>query len=216
MLDLGRHKEEGVDIRDRVRLRNSISRGGTGGDDGSTELFEVPYSTLTRGDAGLTLFARGSTRGLDILTESLEMLARTGYGADASVGHGAFRVNGGPSTCPALDDVPHSNGFVSLSTYQPAPSDPIDGNWQAFVKYGKMAPEFHDSVVFKRPQIMIKPGACFRTSGPPQSFCGGPIRPEDLLDDADCKVLAQRGVRPIQGAFGLAVPMRWPNREEDG
>ena len=175
------------------------------------QLFEVPYSTLSDIDAGLALYARATRDGLRILMESLEMLGRTGFGADVSVGHGGFEIREGPVARDDLDDVSNANGFVALSTYQPHPSDPVDGYWRTIVKYGKMAPEFHDSVVFKRPQVMLAPGACFRTSGQPRPFYGRPIGPEDLLGHRDRAALSARGVRPVQAAFVLAVPMRWPS-----
>ena len=90
--------------------------------------------------------------GMEVLTEALELLGRTGYGADASVGHGAFEPSDEPTPCPDLDDVLDADGFISLSTFQPASTDPSDGFWRVFVKYGKLAPEFHGSAVFKRPQ----------------------------------------------------------------
>ena len=199
----------GVDIRNHVRMRNSISRdtNTTSGDGG--ELFPVSYSDLSPPNAGLTLYARATDTGLEILTEALEMLGRTGYGARATTGHGGFEMEGKPAPCPEPDDVPGADGFVSLSTFQPSPADPVEGYWRSFVKYGKLAPEFHDVAVFKRPQVMLEPGACFRTGGPPHSFYGCAIGPDRLLSDGDRERLAHRGVHPVQAAFALAVPMVW-------
>ena len=152
-------------IRDCVRLRNSVARAtDSAGERG--ELFEVPYSDLSAPDereAHLTTFARTTGAGAAMLLEALEMLGRTGYGADASVGHGAFDVEPDLLSCPELDDVAGAGGFVALSTFQPAAGDPVEGFWRAFVKYGKLAPELHPHAVFKRPQVMLEPGACFRT-----------------------------------------------------
>lgn len=197
-----------ISIRDRVRLRNTISRvsntTGAGG-----ELFEVPFSNLSKSDGGLTIFARVADGGLQILLESLKMLGRTGYGADASVGHGSFELDGDPAPCPELDNVPSADGFIALSTFQPAATDPVEGFWRLFVKYGKMAPEFHSSAVFKRPQVMLEAGACFRTKHPPKPFYGAPIGPERLLSESAREPLAKRGIHPVQAAFALAVPMIW-------
>ncbi len=202
-----------VSIRNRVRLRNAVSRvSNTAGDGG--ELFEVPFSNLSDPDAGLTVFARATDGGMRILLEALTMLGRTGYGADASVGHGGFELAGGPTPCPEWDDVPGADGFISLSTFQPAADDPIEGFWRIFVKYGKLAPEFHSSAVFKRPQVMLEAGACFRTHRFPKPFYGSSIGPERLLSGKARESLAARGIRPVQAAFALAVPMIW--REETG
>ena len=201
-------EDPGISIRDSVRLRNTISRvsntTGAGG-----ELFEVPFSNLSKSDGGLTIFARAADGGLQILLESLEMLGRTGYGADASVGHGGFELDGDPTPCPELDNVLGADGFTSLSTFQPAATDPVEGFWRLFVKYGKLAPEFHSSAVFKRPQVMLAAGACFRTKHPPKPFYGAPIGPERLLSKSARESLAARGIHPVQAAFALAVPMIW-------
>ena len=200
----------GVCIRDRVRLRNSISRtADTAG--GGGELFEVPFSNLSNPDGHLTIFARAAGGGVDILMQALEMLGRTGYGADASVGHGAFEVDENPTTCPDLDDLPDADAFISLSTFQPASTDPPDGFWRIFVKYGKLTPEFHSSAIFKRPQVMLEAGACFHTGHPPRPFYGGPIGPDRLLSDRGRESLAALDVHPVQAAFALAVPMVWRN-----
>ena len=198
----------GISIRDHVRIRNSISRvSNTTGDGG--ELFEVPFSSLSKSDGDLTIFARASAGGMRILMEALEMLGRTGYGADASVGHGGFELDGDPTPCPELDNVPGADGFTSLSTFQPAATDPVEGFWRLFVKYGKLAPEFHASAVFKRPQVMLAAGACFRTKHFPKPFYGAPIGPENLLSKSARESLAEFGIHPVQAAFGLAVPMIW-------
>ena len=196
-------------IQHHVRLRNTVARSRTSGSD-AIELYEVPYSTLSDPEAGLAIFARASSSGRDVLIESLEILGLAGYGADASVGHGGFSIENVHDSWPGLDDVPDADGFVSLSTYQPGVADPVDGYWRAFVKYGKMAPEFHGSAIFKRPQMMLKPGACFRTGECPKPFYGAPIGPDDLLATRDRTALASRGVAPVQAAFCLAVPMKWP------
>ena len=60
-----------------------------------------------------------------MLMEAVEMLGRTGYGADASVGHGAFEVDRTFVPCPELDDVPGADGFAALSTFQPTADDPV-------------------------------------------------------------------------------------------
>ena len=200
----------GVSVRDRVRLRNSVSRASNSAGDGG-ELFEVPFSNLSSADGHLTIFARTSRDGMEILTEALELLGRTGYGADASVGHGAFEPSGEPTPCPDLDDVLDADGFISLSTFQPASTDPSDGFWRVFVKYGKLAPEFHGSAVFKRPQVMLEAGACFHTRHGPKPFYGGAIGPERLLGDGARSALAAVDVHPVQAAFSLAVPMTWRN-----
>ncbi len=83
-----------------------------------------------------------------------------------------------------------------------------------WVKYGKLAPEFHSNAVFKRPQVMLEAGACFRTRCFPKPFYGSSISPERLLSENARESLEARGIRPVQAAFALAVPMIW--RKETG
>ena len=196
-------------MRDHVRLRNAVSRAtNSAGDRG--ELFEVPYSDLSPSDdreAHLTMFARTTGGGAAVLIEALEMLGRTGYGADASVGHGAFDVEPDLLPCPELDEVVGAGGFVALSTFQPAAGDPVQGFWRVFVKYGKLAPELHPHAVYKRPQVMLEPGACFCTGEGPKPFYGGAIGPDRLLSKDARQSLATTGVYPVQAAFALAVPI---------
>ena len=94
-----------------------------------------------------------------------------------------------------------ADGFISLSTFQPAPTDPSDGFWRVFVKYGKLAPEFHGSAVFKRPQVMLEAGACFHTRHRPKPFYGGAIGPERLLSDDARSALAAVDVHPVQASL---------------
>ena len=198
----------GASTRDGVRMRNSISRL-TDSAAESDGLFEVRYSELGDADGRLTVYARAASDGLAVLMEALETLGRTGYGARATSGYGAFDLDGDPAARTELDDVPGADAFVSLSTFQPAPSDPTEGCWRAFVKYGKMAPEFQSAAIFKRPQAMLEPGACFHVRGAPRPFYGTAIEPERLLSEGDRRRLAEMDVRPLQPAFALALPMIW-------
>ena len=73
-------------------------------------------------------------------------------------------------------------------------------------------PEVHAHAVFKRPQVMLEPGACFRTGNAPKPFYGGLIGPERLLSKDARESLAAAGVHPVQAAFALAVPIVWQDR----
>ena len=207
-----------VSIKTGIQTRNSIDRtAGTAGADGGN-LFQTPYSHLSDPGAALTLYVRANDDGMAILKEALALLGRTGFGANASIGYGGFEIEGDPAPCPELDDVPNADGFISLSTFQPAPSDPTDGYWRMFVKYGKLAPEFqhiHAQAAFKQPQIMLEPGACFRTGDKPRPFYGNAIGPERLFPrDEVRQALAAHNIAPVQPAFALAVPMAW-QKEND-
>ena len=197
-----------------ARMRNLIDRTtGTAGAAGGS-LFQTPYSHLRDPDAGLLLYARTTVEGLEILKEALTLLGQTGFGANAAIGYGGFDLVGNPAPGAELDDVPDADGFISLSTFQPVSSDPTDGFWRMFIKYGKLAPEFqrlHPQAAFKQPQVMLEPGACFRTGAVPKPFYGGAIGPERLFPAEVRRALAEHDVAPVQPAFALAVPMSWQN-----
>ena len=75
----------------------------------------------------MTIYARITTGDgrPPCLWTRVEMLGWTGFGADASVGHGAFEVDGTlVHRVLDLDDVPGANGFIALSTFQPTSDDP--------------------------------------------------------------------------------------------
>ena len=206
-----------IDIKTGFRMRNSIDRtAGTAGAAGGN-LFQTAYSRLNDPDAALHLYARTNAPGQSILMEALRLLGQTGFGANAAIGFGSFDLDGEPASCPELDDVFNADGFISLSTFQPAPSDPVDGFWRMFVKYGKLAPEFqrlHPQAAFKMPQVMLESGACFRTGESPLPFYGGAIGPERLFPRAVVQALAEREVTPVQPAFALALPMAWVQENE--
>ena len=199
------------------RTRNAIDRAAGTAGVGEGNLFQTAFSYLSAPDATLSIYARAGDDGMAILAEALTLLGQTGFGANAAIGYGSFDPVGDPAPCPELDDVPDADGFVSLSTFQPAPSDPTDGYWRMFIKYGKLAPEFHhihEQAPFKLPQIMLEPGACFRTGGRPAPFYGSAIEPERLFTAAVRRALAEHNVAPVQPAFALAVPMVW-QKEND-
>ena len=206
-----------IDIKTGIQMRNTIDRtAGTAGGAGGN-LFQTAYSRLGDPDAALHLYARTNADGQAILTEALQMLGQTGFGANASIGYGGFDLEGDPEPCPELDEVSNADGFISLSTFQPAPSDPAAGYWRMFVKYGKLAPEFqhiHPQAAFKQPQIMLEPGACFRTGDKPRPFYGNAIEPERLFPREVRQALAERDIAPVQPAFALALPMAWRKENE--
>ena len=212
-------EKPGEPFKSGVQMRNTIDRtAGTAGAAGGN-LFQTAYTHLSDPHTRLSLYARTTSDGSELLNDGLKMLAETGFGAYAAVGYGGFDLDLGEcqAPCPALDDVPGADGFISLSTFQPAPSDPTDGFWRMFIKYGKLAPEFHHihrQAAFKLPQIMLEPGACFRTGGRPAPFYGGAIGPERLFTDEVRQALAKHDVTPVQPAFALAVPMVWQKENE--
>lgn len=195
-------------FRRSVRVRNTLDRtsDATGG---RGTLYEVPEETLAQAHDYLRLYARVGAGKEGFLEETLSLLAERGFGADASVGFGQFQLAGGLEDAGWLSSVGDSNAWVSLSSFQPGAQDPTEGYWRSFVKYGKLGPEMGVPSVFKRPQWMLRSGSCFYQGGAPRDWYGRVIDSDALLPSSVVNELASGGVRPVQPAFALAVPMRW-------
>ena len=143
-------------------MHNTISRYTNTTTEGSLfELFEtfwsVPY---------LTMYAYISDGQEDYFLDLMEQLAQKGYGKRASIGKGVFSVEGF-NEFDGFAEPGGANCFVSLSNYVPASSDPVKGQYKTFVKYGKLGQDLGLSEnPFKKPLLMIKPGAVFWTPSP--------------------------------------------------
>lgn len=193
-------------IQDRVRLRNSIDRGVNSTGLAGT-LYDVPLHGLTKGYEFLTVYAQVDPANIDFLTGLFQLLAGTGYGADAGVGQGDVEL--AESAAPFLLDAAQPTGWISLSTFQPASTDPVAGWWRSFIKYGRLGPELPVTQVFKRPQWMLRPGATFFTGEAPREWYGRWIPATDLLPKTTVSELAALNIHPGQPAFALAVPLHW-------
>lgn len=136
-----------------------------------------------------------------------EEVSQTGFGADVSIGKGQFELASGFESFEQLDDLDLANGVISLSTFQPNKNDPTDGGWQAFTKFGKLAEDFGIDNIFKRPLVMLRPGAFFHSSHSRWKL-GRAIPMDQILSQEACQALRSNGVEIAHLAFGLAVPVR--------
>jgi CRISPR-associated protein Csm4 len=193
----------------RDRLHNTIDRQtGTTGQSSLYSETEIFLNPTGNGEPEfLSLYARIERGFEDRFTELLAVLSSEGFGADASAGYGRFHLSGRPEALPHWYEQPGANGFLVLSTFQPAPGDPTDGFWEAFVKYGKLGPSFGGSNVFKRPIVLLRPGACFRSDGN-REFVGRALFAEEFLEIETLVGLRERGVEPIHVAYGLTAPCK--------
>jgi CRISPR-associated protein Csm4 len=185
-------------------LHNTLDRrSDTTGAAGS--LFSVTdfFAALPEEEFFLSIYARVRDDYLERLRELFGRLAQNGFGADISTGKGQFELISDLEDASWLDKLCNSDpveerkGVVVLSTFQPAESDPVDGVWESFVKFGKVAPDFGDDQVFKPPMLMFRPGACFKTNSA-KGFLGGMV------------TVSRVGTTEIkQLCYGLAVPHVW-------
>jgi len=175
------------------------------------EMWLGEKSALLKDSPYLSVYARVEPGFEDRLLSLFSEIARTGFGADASVGKGQFDLFSGLDPAPQFDDLASPDGVVALSTFQPGVSDPTDGGWQAFTKFGKLGPDFGLENVFKRPLVMLRPGAFFRVA-PPWPALGRAIPMEQLLSADVCRLLQDKGADVVHLAFGLAVPAKLPTK----
>jgi CRISPR-associated protein Csm4 len=154
----------------------------------------------------LSLYFRAvNQHAAELLLDLLYELSLIGFGADVAIGRGKFEILADPEPEPDLDDLPNSaNGLIILSTFQPGPSDPIDGWWETFPKFAKLGPDLGLSDVRKNTLIMFRPGACFRAD-PARCYLGRALPMDSILSADLIDTLRSRDIELIHPAFGLAV-----------
>lgn len=211
-------------IRSFGQMRNTLSRAtdttsdvGEGPDEddagGLFQLGEFALDVTTQclnGADYLSVYAAVEDEFLPTLTKLFRELSETGFGSDASVGRGQFEVVGEPEDASWLNQSEvQCDGLLTLSTFQPGKDDPTEGFWDSFVKYGMLGADFGLENVFKRPLLMLRPGACF-LSEQERKFLGRAIPMVELLSNDTIKILNGAGADVAHLAFGLTVPMNLP------
>jgi CRISPR-associated protein Csm4 len=199
-------------ISSNEHLHNTIARDtNTTGAPGS--LFALEELALDRGVGPdrpdtLSIYIRVMPGSEQMLGDLFRALSNAGFGADVSTGKGAFELASDLEPADWLDaDSDGADGVVVLSTFQPDVNDSVDGCWEGFTKYGKLGPDFGVENVFKRPLVLLRPGACFRLS-PLRPFLGRAIPMTQVLSKETCDELTSRNVEVLHLAFGVAVPAR--------
>lgn len=152
------------------------------------------------GTSIIHLYLRASDTWAEWVADMLHQLAALGFGRDRSVGLGAFQVQG-IEPYEGFAPLPDADGFVSLSTYMPARTDPTKGYWRVRLKYGKLGEMAGGGNPFKRPLVQFEPGAVFFTQQAPKPYYGRAVS----------------GVAPgmpeaIQCCYTLAVSCKIPDR----
>lgn len=189
------------------RLRNTLDRA-TQGTPERGGLWPSSETWLAREQPFLSVYARVADEFAPTLIRLVRELTATGFGADTSAGLGQFELLGKPETVAWLDESSATaKGCMMLSTFQPAVNDPTDGLWESFVKYGKLGPDFglENDQIFKRPLLMLRPGACFVTSTL-RPFLGRAIPMDELLPEGVASIIRAQKRQVVHFAFGLAVP----------
>lgn len=114
---------------------------------------------ITFYDTNLVVWIRESYFGKDKLRKLFEFIGKNGFGADASSGKGVFYCD--VKEKPFLGSS-RPNGVILLSHTIPSASDPQEGNYRVFTKFGKAGGSFAvRGMFFKKPALLIEPGATF-------------------------------------------------------
>jgi hypothetical protein len=199
--------ERKAPYRDTVRLRNSVDRAVDATGESGT-LYEAAGQTLA--DPGtLSIYARVAADRAAWAASLFSLLAENGFGADTAVGAGEVEMDGSPEVIGDLEPPEAAGGWISLSTFQPDTTDPTEGYWRSFVKHPKLGPDFTLASVFKRPQWMLRAGACFRDAGGRRDWYGHWIGAGHLLPDKLRKETEAAGLQLGQPAYAVALPFHW-------
>lgn len=165
--------------------------GGAEGEGGN--FFETELLALSHGDT-MSIYLRAEDDWAQWVAQSLEDMAPLGFGRDRSTGSGAYQVIG-LETWTEFAALDGANGFISMSSYCPARSDPIAGRWRIRLKHGRLGENAGAGNPFKRPLLQFEPGAVFLTKEAPRLFYGRVV-PE----------VAPGMPEAIQCCYTLAVP----------
>jgi len=174
--------------------RRSDSTGG----EGEGNLFPTVSEALDNKTGVLSVYVRAKTDRIDQFYGLLRALSKVGFGRDKSVGNGRFEVASLSETM-LFESFEGADGFISLSTWVPAASDPTAGYWRLHVKRGKLGEMAGGDNPFKRPLIQFLPGSVFHTGGDPNPWYGRVVRD-----------IAAGMPEAVQICYCLAVPCVFP------
>ncbi len=104
---------------------------------------------------------QSNTLNQSILSELVEFIELSGFGADKSVGKGQIEII---SVEPyQLDQCQAPNAFVSLSNFIPKNSDELNGYYKPLTKFGKLGGDWATGYLpFKKPVVMLQAGAVIK------------------------------------------------------
>ena len=140
----------------RVTVKNQINRlTNTTGEEGSL------YNFLERFIPEVTIYLKVKEEFLSLIETLFSYIADTGYGKRKSVGYGQIEdYSSEPFSGFEIPVKP--SGFVSLSNFVPASTDPLQGYWRTITKYGRMGEEYAlEDNAFKKPLMMLEAGSTF-------------------------------------------------------
>lgn len=196
-----------------VRQHNTLGRltDTTGDSESGLGIFNQTESFLHKNPAVnknnyLSVYIRTMSRDAqDLCFDLFYDLSLLGFGADASTGRGQFEIRDEPEVMTGIDaPIENANAVIALSTFQPGPTDPIDGMWDAFPKFGKLGPDLGVPDVRKNTLILFRPGACFRAPHT-LDFLGRTVPMDELFPTQTVTALTKQDLAVVHPAFALTI-----------
>ncbi len=176
----------------RVNLKNQLNRNTSTTDPGGVLFnFEEYYLPI------ISVYMKIHDDFVDIANELMQYISDTGFGKRKSVGYGQVDL---VSFEPFSGfELPHRpTGFVSLSNFIPAATDPVNGRWRVLIKYGKLGEAYaQEENAFKKPLVMLESGSVFYDS-PIRDYYGRMVNGISSVDNV------------LQYGYSLPVPMILP------
>jgi CRISPR-associated protein Csm4 len=193
--DIKKDRFKEAECSKSISIHNTINRWtNTTNVEGS--LYTLQEITISEIDIYLKVI---STDWKDRIVNLFKEISKTGYGRKKSIGKGQFKVASIDEI--TFSSIPNANGFVTLSNFCPSKDDPTEGLYKIFIKYGKLGEEFtFCGNPFKKPILMIKTGAVFKTGSSPEEFYGCMM--SSNISPAKKEV--------VQYAYAFAVPVIYP------
>jgi CRISPR-associated protein Csm4 len=149
--------QEKKDIcKPKPTLKNQINRftATTGGEGNLFDFDEYSWNQVS-------IYAKIADDFIDQAKRLFQLIADIGFGKRKSVGYGAIESMKF-AEFNDFEPPPHADGFVTLSNFVPAESDPTKGAWRTMVKYGKLGEEYANREnPFKKPLLMLIAGSTF-------------------------------------------------------
>jgi len=133
------------------------------------------YREIYRWDGDIDIYALVAEEWVPSLKECLKVVSSWGYGGGASRGRGAFQLEDEYNVMSEVNfDIPENpNAFMTLSRCIPTQDMPVRCQYRLDVKLGRFGKERGKAgYPFKRPLLMLEPGAVFWGDPPECGWCG--------------------------------------------
>jgi CRISPR-associated protein Csm4 len=166
---------------------------------GQGNLFTTVTQALPDNHGRLSVFVRAQHGWIERVERLFGIIAQTGFGRDKSTGCGSFELERVVTQPRLFENFPGANGFISISSWTPLATDPVDGYWRLKIKRGKLGEGVGSDNPFKYPLIQFTAGSVFRTGHTPAPFYGRTIRN-----------IAPGFGEAVQICYCLAVPCACP------